>query len=151
MEQNQQQLERKRSRGDSPATTMEVDLAAAQAHAQWWPPELKPKLEANPSATVEGVDGATSAWVADECTCVSGQELPREVKDVHADLVRAGRQQELADWAKSDVISPRNACQAKKRIIQTRWVLTWKMMEGKKCVKARRVIEGFQDPDLKEG
>ena len=53
MEQNQQQVEGKRSRGDAPATTMEVDLVAAQ--------ELKPKLEADPSATVEGADGAISA------------------------------------------------------------------------------------------
>ena len=44
MEHNQQQVEGKRSRGDAPAITMEVDLAVAQAHAQWRSPELKPKL-----------------------------------------------------------------------------------------------------------
>ena len=65
LEQNQQKAEGKRSRGDVPATTVEVDLAVVQAHAQWWPPEFKPKLEVNPSAAVAGVDGAMSAWVAD--------------------------------------------------------------------------------------
>ena len=56
---------------------MEVDLAVAQAHAQRWPPELKPKLEVNPSAAVEGVDGAISAWVADECNRILGRGLSR--------------------------------------------------------------------------
>ena len=68
-------MEGERSRGDAPATTTEVDLAVAPAHAQQWPPELKPKLEASPSAAVEGVDGAISAWVADECARFLGQEL----------------------------------------------------------------------------
>ena len=33
----------------------------------------------------------------------------------------------------------------------TRWVLTWKMVEGVKTVKARLVATGYQDPDLKNG
>ena len=74
VEPTQQQVEGKRPRGDASAITMEVDLAVAQAHAQWWTPELKPKLEVNPSAAVGGVDGAISAWVADECNRVWGQE-----------------------------------------------------------------------------
>ena len=37
-----------------------------QAHAPWRSPDLKPKIEANQSSVVEGVDGAISAWVADE-------------------------------------------------------------------------------------
>ena len=59
-----QQVEGKRPRGEAPAITMEVDLAVVQAHAQWWSPDLKPKMEASPSDAVEGVDGAISAWVA---------------------------------------------------------------------------------------
>ena len=55
---------------------MEAGPAVLQAHAQGWPPELKPELEANSSVAVEGVDGAISAWVADECTRFLGQELP---------------------------------------------------------------------------
>ena len=37
-----------------------------------------------------------------------------------------------------------------KQLVDTRWVLTWKMAEGKKCVKARLVAKGFQDPDLED-
>ena len=139
MEPTQQTVEGKRSRGDTPATTMEVDLAVALAHAQGWSPELKPKLEANPSAAIEGVDGAISARVADERNRISGQELTPEEAELHADLVAAGKQREFAAWRKFDVFSPHEACKAKKQIVQTRWALTWKMVEGKKCAKARLV------------
>ena len=29
--------------------------------------------------------------------------------------------------------------------------MTWKMVDGKECVKARLAAKGFQDPDSKEG
>ena len=48
LEPTQQEVAGKRSRGDTPSTTMEVDPAVAQAHAQGWSPELKPKLEMEP-------------------------------------------------------------------------------------------------------
>ena len=38
-----QRAEGKRSRGDTPATTLAVDLAVAHAHPQWWTPDLKLK------------------------------------------------------------------------------------------------------------
>ena len=63
----------KRSRGDVPGAATDVDLAVVQARAQLGPPELKHKLEVNPSAAVEGVDGAISAWVADECNRILGR------------------------------------------------------------------------------
>ena len=74
---------------------MEVDLAVAQAHAQWWPPDLKPKVGVNPSAAVDGVDGAISAWVADECNRVLGQELSQEEEEMHADLANGRKKREL--------------------------------------------------------
>ena len=40
VEPTQQQVEGKRSRGNVPAITTEVDLAAVQTHAQWWLPDL---------------------------------------------------------------------------------------------------------------
>ena len=36
-------------------------------------------------------------------------------------------------------------------IAGTRWVLTWKSVEGRRTVKARLVARGFQDPDLAAG
>ena len=129
---------------------MAVDLAVAHSHAPWWPPDLKPQMEASPSATAEGADGNISAWVADESNRISGQELTLEEGDTHADLVQAGKSRELAASENFDVIPSCEAGKARKQIVQTRWVLTWKMADGKKCVKARLVAKGFQGSDLKE-
>ena len=60
---------------------MAVGLAVAHAHAQWWPPDLKPKMEASPSAAVEGVDGAIPAWVADERNRILRQEFAPEEEE----------------------------------------------------------------------
>ena len=148
VEQTQQWVEGKRSRGDVPAITMEVDLAVVQAHAQWWPPDLKPKMEASPSEAVEGVDGAISAWVADECNRVLGQELSQEEDEMRADLAREGKRRELEAWGEFDAFSPLSACKVQKQLVDTRWALTWKMVEGRECVKARLAAKGSQDPDL---
>ena len=64
--------ERVRSRGVVQATTLAADLAAVHTNAQWWPPDLKPEIAADQSSVVERVDGATAAWVADECKCILG-------------------------------------------------------------------------------
>ena len=64
-------------RGETPATTTAVDLAVVHAHAQWWSPDIKPNMEASRSSSAEGVDGAISAWVADERNRISGQEVTR--------------------------------------------------------------------------
>ena len=68
---------------------------------------------------------------------------------MHADLGRAGRLRELEAWEKFNVYSPHEACKEQKQIAQTRRVLTWKLADGKKRVKARLEAKGFQDPDLK--
>ena len=38
-----------------------------------------------------------------------------------------------------------------KDVAGARWVLTWKVVDGVKTVKARLAAEGRQDPDLKDG
>ena len=68
-----------------------------------------------------------------------------------SDLAHEGNLLELAARKKFDVYTKRNACNVSKEIAQTRWVLTWKMVDGKKRVKAHLVAKGFQGPDLQEG
>ena len=36
-------------------------------------------------------------------------------------------------------------------VVETRWVLTWREVEGKKTVKVRFVAKRYQDPDLRDG
>ena len=59
------------------------------------------------------------------------------------------REQEARE--KFDVYTQRNECQDSKKVVRTRWVLTWEMVDGKICVKARLAAKGFQDPDSQEG
>ena len=57
---------------------------------------MKPQVEALQSSAVEGDDGATSSWVADECNRVLGQELSLDEKKRHVDLAHEGKLRELA-------------------------------------------------------
>ena len=98
-----------------------------------------------------GADGAISAWVADECNRILGQELSPGEEELHADLAEGGKLREPESWEKFDVFSPREACEVRKQITQTRRVLTWGMADGKKCVIARLVAKGCQEPDLEDG
>ena len=86
-------VEGKRSRGATLATTMAVDLAVIHARAQWWSPDLKPKMRASPSATAEGAGCAISAWVADGRNRISGRELTSKEEGMHRDSVKAGKSQ----------------------------------------------------------
>ena len=75
------------------------------------------------------------------------QEFSPEGEGAQKDLLREGKQRELAAWGKFDVYTQRNSCNASKNIAQTRWVLTWEMADREKSVKARMAAEGSQDPD----
>ena len=37
-----------------------------------------------------------------------------------------------------------------RRVVDSRWVLIWKVADGRAAVKARLAARGFQDPDLRE-
>ena len=43
------------------------------------------------------------------------------------------------------------ACNVRKQIARTRWVLTGKTADGRRCVRARQVAKGLKDPDSHEG
>ena len=58
---------------------------------------------------------------------------------------------ELDAWCKFQVFSPVPQTTVTKDVVETRWVLTWKDLDGKRTVKARLVARGFQDPDLADG
>ena len=68
-----------------------------------------------------------------------------------SDEVSSAKQRELDAWAKFQVYSPVPEKKVNKSVVDTRWVLTWKDIDGCRAVKARLVARGFQDPDLAEG
>ena len=114
----------KRLRSAALDTALAVDLEVAQEHAQWWNPELEPRLVAHRSSLVEGVDGAASAWIADECNRASGQELAPEKETQHAEVVQQAKNRELDVWKQFGVSDPRPNGSVPKQIAQARWVLT---------------------------
>ena len=97
------------------------------------------------------MDGATSAWDADECNRVSGQELSPEAEKMPRGLVHDGELRELEAWKKFDVNTRRSARSVSKKIAETRRVLTRKAVDEKRPVKARLVAKGSQGPCLQEG
>ena len=83
-----------------------VDLKALKEHAQWRNPELKPHVEPHQSSAMEGVDGAASAWVAEERNRALGQELSPGREERHVGLGQAAKIKELDAWRKFDVYEP---------------------------------------------
>ena len=103
------------------------------------------------AASVEGLAAALTAWAAKSCDRPLGQELSKEDELRFSKDVDAAKTRELDAWCKFQVFSPVSPKSVTKGVVETRWVLTWKDLEGKRTVTARLVARGFQDPDLAEG
>ena len=56
----------------------------------------------------------------------------------------------MATWKHFGVFATCKDCDVPKKIAQTRWVLTRRMADGQKNVKARLVAKEFQNPVLRE-
>ena len=89
----------RRFRGDALRVASVADLQVVKEHAQWRNPELKPQVDATQSSVVEGVDGAVSAWVAEECNRVLSRESSSGEEDMYADPA-------LDAWGKFEVFGP---------------------------------------------
>ena len=106
---------------------------------------------ADGAPTIAGMESAFTARIAPQCDRPLGQEL--SAGDVHrfAKEAEAAKRRELDAWSKFQVYSPVLRENVAKDIADTRWVLTWKLVEGKRKVKVRLAARGFQDPDLAAG
>ena len=71
-----------------------------------------------------------------------------------ADLRRAPAQEakvtELGAWKRLRATEPFTGRDTHKAVVCTRWVLTWEMADGKKCVNAHPAAKGYQCPDLED-
>ena len=67
-------------------------------------------------------------------------------------MFREAKQDEWASFIENNVVELALRGQVDpKRVIGSRWVLTWKKLDdGKQKAKARLVLLGYQDPDLGE-
>ena len=128
-----------------------ADTEVARGRAQWRKPELKPRLGGAQNSAAEGLDAAIPACVAAECNRVLGQELSGGGEQVHDDLALEAKVKELDAWRQRKASEPFNGRDISKAVVSTRWVLTWKMADGRKCVEARPAAKAYRGPDLKDG
>lgn len=70
----------KRRRRDPLRVASVADKELVKKYAQWQNPELKPQVQASRPQAAEGMEAATSAWVADECNRNLRQDLPGKTK-----------------------------------------------------------------------
>ena len=93
----------------------------------------------------------TSAWVAEEGARISGQDAAEERGKLQQVLVSDADGRQLSAWKQYNVPSSIKGGVHSKAFANTRSALTWKVADGKKAAKARLVVKGYQDPDLKAG
>ena len=101
------------------------------------------------SLIMDGGGPVLSAWVAHECSRVSGQELTEEAERWHADPAREAKERKLVAWKQFKVLMPVKMDSQSKDVVDTRWALTWREAGGAKTVRARLVAKGYQDPELR--
>ena len=53
-------------------------------------------------------------------------------------------------WRQFKVFPPAQKGAQGKDVVDTRWVLTWREVNGEKTVRPRLVAKGRRDPDLKD-
>ena len=69
----------------------------------------------------------------------------------HAALFRAAEDRETDARGKFDIFAPEKGGFPSKAAVDSRWVLTRKMVDRWKMVTARSIAKGFGKPDLKDG
>ena len=65
---------------------------------------------------------------------------------MHAGLSREAKGQEPNTWKQSEVFAPLQEGSNSQPVAKTGWALTWKMVDGRKSAKARKVAKGYQEP-----
>ena len=92
-----------------------------------------------------------AAWVAEEFNRILGRDVTGEDGKSNLELVGDAEEHRRSAWNRFKVFSPIKEGGNSKAIVDTRWVLPWKVVGGKNTAKARPVAEGYKDPDMKEG
>ena len=128
-----------------------TDKELLKQHGQWWAKEMQLFLGSPPNFWNKEIDIVATAEAADERNRILGQELPPEEAQLYEKDVLAADTRGLVARKQFKVFNPLEPGRCTKEVVGTRWVLTWKMVEGVKTVKARLAAKGYQDSDLEEG
>ena len=62
---------------------------------------------------------------------------------MRVDLARDAKDRELYVWKQFKVFKPLRGCCDSKAVAETRWALTWEMVNGEKNAKARNAATGY--------
>ena len=113
--------------------------------------DLTSRWNATGDSLVGGLGTAISAWNAGERNRILGQEITEEAEISYQDIAIEAKGGELREWMYFEVFKPFKDGWPPKSVVDTRWVLTWEMVDGNKGVEARLVAKGNRGPDLKDG
>ena len=106
-------------------------------HGQWRETEMQ--FVRNTSSNMWGgaINVVSAAKAADDCNRILRQGLPPGEESVYAKDVLTAKTRELDVWTQFKVCSPLEPGKCTGEVAGARWVLTWKMVEGVKTVRAR--------------
>ena len=66
-----------------------------------------------------------------------------EGEELLAELERAAKIEEIDAWETLDAFDPRRDGEVSEKVAQTRWVITRKVVDGRRSVRARLVAKGY--------
>ena len=99
-----------------------------KGHARRRHPELESRLDATRTSVLAGVDVAISAWVAEECNRVLGQEVTEEEAKFHSGMAREATEQESRAWKQFKAFKPLRVSEISDSVASNRRAPTWKMV-----------------------
>lgn len=93
------------------------------------------------------------AWVVKQLTKGNNEVHMNKLNPNEREQFREAKKVEIKSWLAKKAIAAATGHVPSSRLMQMRWVLTWKSIDdpenpGQRKAKARLVLRGFQDPDL---
>ena len=96
------------------------DKEVAKGRATWPNPDLKGRRDSTHASAAGGVGAAISAWISEERSRVSGQELTEEGEPPYGGLTNAAKARSLNDWKQVKAFQPFKVGTPSKSIVGTR-------------------------------
>ena len=112
---------------------------------------MQSRISPTESGNVDEVGAAMCAWVAEKRNCTLGQEFTEGGGKYRRESARDAKERELSSWKQFKVPSSIKGGSHSKAIADTRWVLPWRVVNGKETAPTRLVAKGYQDPDVGQG